>query len=279
MNSLIAQVKTEIAYLGYSEHTSKSYCEHLLKLSRYYNNKSLDLITDEELNHFFKDPSIRKLSRASQKIQINSIWFLFKNILHRPLNLDIVLPKEAHKPPTYLSREDIRLLIDNCTDIRLKTMIMLCYGCGLRIGELTRIRVQDIDGKRKTLLITQGKGNKSRYVVVPESVLHQLRIYWQMYHPRHWMFYSRWFPDKTISASSYRKGLSKLAKQCLLTKQCNPHAFCHAYATHQLESGMPLHQLQHQLGHSNIKTTQTYLHWLPELGHGGIDLLAGWHDE
>jgi len=90
MNTLIEQVKTEIAYRGYSQSTCKSYCEHLLKLSHYF-NKPLDSITDEELNAFFNDPAIRKLSRASQKIQINSIWFLFKNILHRPLNLDIVL--------------------------------------------------------------------------------------------------------------------------------------------------------------------------------------------
>ena len=106
MNTLIEQVKTEIAYRGYSQSTCKSYCEHLLKLSHYF-NKPLDSITDEELNAFFNDPVIRKLSRASQKIQINSIWFLFKNILHRPLNLDIVLPKIKLRAPTYLSRDDM----------------------------------------------------------------------------------------------------------------------------------------------------------------------------
>ena len=58
-----------------------------------------------------------------------------------------------------------------------------------------------------------------------------------------------------------------------LTKRCHVHKLRHAYATHQLEAGMPLHQLQHQLGHTDIRITQTYLHWLPELGHGGTDLL------
>ncbi len=274
MNTLIEQVKTEIIYRGYSQSTCKSYCEHLLKLSHYF-NKPLDLITDDELNAFFNDPAIRKLSRASQKVQINSIWFLFKNILHRPLNLDIALPKAKSRAPIYLSRDDMRRLIESCTDMRLKTLIVVCYGCGLRIGELLHIKVQDIDGQRKTILIEQGKGGKSRYVVVSDSVLNQLRCYWKMYHPTGWMFYSRLLMDKPMSASTFRKPLKKHARACGLA-HCNPHALRHAYATHQLESGMPLHQLQHQLGHSDIKTTQSYLHWLPELGHGGIDLLAGW---
>lgn len=98
---------------------------------------------------------------------------MFKNILHRRLTLDIVLPKAKLQAPHYLSRVEIRQRIDACTDVRLKTMTMLCYGCGLRIGKLMRVRVQDIDGKSKTILITHGKGNKSRYVVVPESVLYQ----------------------------------------------------------------------------------------------------------
>ena len=174
MNPLIEQVKTEIAYRGYSQRTCKSYCEHLLKLSNYF-DKPLDLITDEELNAFFNDPAIRKLSSASQKVQINSIWFLFKHILHRPLNLDIELPKAKIRAPTYLSRDNIRCLIESCTDMRLKTLIVVCYGCGLRIGELLHIKVQDIDGQRKTILIEQGKGDKSRYVVASDSVLNQLR--------------------------------------------------------------------------------------------------------
>ena len=277
MNTLIEQVKAEIAYRGYSQSTCKSYCEHLLKLSHYF-NKPLDLITDDELNTFFKDPSIRKLSRASQKIQINSIWFLFKNILHRPLNLDIVLPKVKPRAPRYLSRDDIQRLIQSCTDMRLKTLIVLCYGCGLRIGELLRIKVESIDGQRKTILIEHGKGDKSRYVVASDSVLEQLRCYWKMYHPTGWMFYSRWLMDKPMSPSSFRKSLKKHAQDRGL-KHCNPHVLRHAYATHQLELGMPLHQLQHQLGHSDIRTTQSYLHWLPELGHGGIDLLASWGNQ
>lgn len=119
MDTFIEQIKEEIAYRGYSALTNTSYCEHLLKLRRYI-KKPLNTITDEELNAFFKAPDMRKLSRASQKVQINSIWFLFKNILHRPLNLDITLPKAKTQIPAYLSRDDIRGLIESCHDLDYK---------------------------------------------------------------------------------------------------------------------------------------------------------------
>nr|WP_272943725.1 tyrosine-type recombinase/integrase [Gayadomonas joobiniege] len=190
------------------------------------------------------------------------------------MNLELVLPKPRQVIPQYLSRAEIALLIKNCHELRLKTMTMLCYGCGLRLRELTHVKVSNIDGQRKTIFIENGKGNKQRYVVVPETVLHQLRVYWQAFHPTYWMFYPRWLNTQPISPSGYTKALRKVAKRIGLEDKCNIHKLRHAYATHQLEAGMPLHQLQQQLGHSSIKTTQCYLHWLPELGHGGIDLLA-----
>lgn len=273
MNILFEQIKQEIQYRGYSPRTSETYCKCLLKISNFF-HKPLNEVTDDELNLFFHDPATRKLSRSTQVLLINSLNFLFANVLQRPLNLNVILPKKEIAPPNFLSREEIRILLDRCHNLRCKTMITVCYGCGLRVGEVIHLRVCDIDGKRKTLYIERAKGNQSRFVVASESVLVQLRHYWRAYHPTHWMFYSKWFPERPISSSSFTKQLNKLGKECGLNKRCNPHALRHSFATHQLEAGMPLHQLQHQLGHQNIKTTETYLHWLPELGHGGADLLA-----
>ena len=209
-------------------------------------------------------------------MQINSLAFLYKHILKRPLTLDVVRPQHKKQPPEYLSRREVALLVKHCQNLRMKTMTMLCYGCGLRLGELTHVKVKDISGERKTLFIANGKGNKHRYVVIPDSVLHQLRVYWQAYRPKDWMFYSLWLATRPMAGSSYSKGLKKVADSAGLTKRCNVHKLRHAYATHQLEAGMPIHQLQHQLGHTDIRTTQTYLHWLPELHHGGADLLQRW---
>lgn len=273
MNTLIEQVRLEIAYRGYSSKTEKSYCDALQKVSRFF-NKPLDKVSTDELNQFFKDPSTRRLSRSSQSLIINSLAFLYKHILKRALKLDVALPKAAFKAPAYISRSEIQALIAACDHVRVKTLIMLCYGCGLRISEALQLKVADIDSERNTLYIEHGKGKRARYVVLPPSVLAQLRVYWLAYRPTDWLFYAPYYPQRPISASTFRKPLRALAKRCGVSKAGHPHALRHAFATHQLEAGMPLHQLQHQLGHQDIRTTEGYLHWLPELGHGGVDLLA-----
>nr|WP_136252944.1 tyrosine-type recombinase/integrase [Ningiella ruwaisensis] len=272
MNDLVNQVLTEIQYRGYSDKTKVAYCCYLTRMTKFF-GRSLDVVTCEELNTYFAQPCVRRLSYASISLQINSLAFLYKHILKRALTLDVVKPQHKKKPPEYLSRSEVTLLIRHCQSVRMKTMTMLCYGCGLRLGELTHVKVKDIDGERKTLFIANGKGNKHRYVVIPDSVLHQLRVYWQAYRPTDWMFYSHWLSTRPMANSSYSKGLKKVADNAGLTKRCNVHKLRHAYATHQLEAGMPIHQLQHQLGHADIRTTQIYLHWLPELHHGGADLL------
>ena len=88
---------------------------------------------------------------------------------------------------------------------------MLCYGCGLRLSELVHVKVKHIDGKRKTVFIENGKGNKHRYVVISNSVPQQLRVYWQEYRPKEWLFYSMWLETLPMAGSSYAKALKKVA--------------------------------------------------------------------
>jgi integrase/recombinase XerD len=272
MNDLISQVVTEIQYRGYSSNTKQSYSSHLTRITKFF-GRPLDKVSCDELNTYFQHQSVRRLSYASISLQINSLAFLYKHILKRVLTLDVAKPLHKKQPPDFLSKTEVVQLIRHCRTLRMKTMTMLCYGCGLRLSELTHIKVKHIDGQRKTVFIENGKGNKHRYVVIPESVLHQLRIYWQEYRPTDWMFYSLCLDKRPMANSSYSKALQKVAADAGVSKRCNVHKLRHAFATHQLEAGMPIHQLQHQLGHTDIRTTQTYLHWLPELRHGGADLL------
>jgi integrase/recombinase XerD len=91
------------------------------------------------------------------------------------------------------------------------------------------------------------------------------------------LFYSSRGMAFQVGATSVQKAFREAVKLAGVSKKCSIHSLRHAYATHQLESGMPLNQLQQQLGHADIRTTQTYLHWLPELNNGAQDLMADWN--
>lgn len=276
MNILLQQLSDEINARGYSEQTLSAYLAANAHLIRYFDQPISD-ITDEALGDYFRHLSLeKKLSRATIALKLNAIHFLYANVLHREFAINVNWPKKQHKIPELLSRAEVQSIIQHCTPEKYRVMLSILYGCGLRISELLNLKVQDIDGERSTFKIRLGKGNKDRFVVIPPSLLEQLRRYWCHEHPRDWLFPTGFRGNYAISTSTLRKKLKTTVQMAGINKRCSPHSFRHAYATHQLEAGMPLHQLQHQLGHSNVKTTSRYLHWLPELSNQGRDLLAGW---
>mgnify|MGYP000001973232 FL=1 len=276
MNILLQQLSDEINARGYSQKTLSAYLAANDHLIRYF-DQPITAISDEALSAYFRHLSLdKKLSRATIALKLNAIHFLYANVLHREFAIKVSWPKKQYKIPELLSRAEVQSIIQHCTPEKYRVMLSVLYGCGLRISELLNLKVQDIDGERRTFKIRQGKGNKDRFVVIPPSLLQQLRRYWCHAHPRDWLFPTSFRGNYPIGASSLRKKLKATLHIAGIDKRCSPHSFRHAYATHQLEAGMPLHQLQHQLGHNDVRTTSRYLHWLPELSNQGRDLLAGW---
>lgn len=275
MCQFIDKLNEEITLRGYSDRTRQSYEYAVSQLAK-FTGEPLNQVTEGQLEDYFRYLSLnKKLSASSVKLQLNGINFLFKHVLNRAFKIQFCCPKRKQKVPPLLSRTEVRAIIDACHHPKYKAMLAMCYGCGLRVSELIHVKVEDIDGKRQTVRVA-GKGDKQRFVIISPSLLMQLRRYWCQFRPRVWLFPSSRYlehGEMPTCATSVRKVVKRLAKHVGIKKQCSMHSLRHAYATHQLEAGMPLHQLQHQLGHSHISTTQTYLHWLPELGDHGTDLL------
>jgi len=275
MRQLLQQFNEEITLRGYSERTRNSYRYAINQLYKYF-RQPLDTISDKQLEAYFRYLNLEKHHcRATLKLHLNGIHFLFEHVLHRSFTISVFLPKRKEKLPQLLTQQDISAVIYYCKNNKHRAMVALCYGCGLRVSELTHVKVSDIDGQRQLLKVSQGKGAKDRLVIISPVLLQFMRHYWQQYHPETWLFGSCWhgviYP---IHESTFRKGLTCAAAKAGITKPCSPHSLRHAYATHQLQAGMPLNQLQQQLGHQSIQSTERYLHWSPELGHQGTDLLA-----
>jgi site-specific recombinase XerD len=261
---------------GYSERTRDSYLYAVTQLAKYY-HQSPDTVSDEQLEQYFRSLSLeRGLSSATIHLQLNGIHFLYKYVLKRTFSIEIVWPKRPRSIPTLLSKVEVKQIVAHCRHEKYRTMLKVYYGCGLRLNELVHAKVEDIDRARKTLRIHNGKGNKDRDVVLTESVLHVLRAYWLHFRATDWLFYSSRGMVFQVGATSVQKAFREAVKLAGVSKKCSIHSLRHAYTTHQLESGMPLNQLQQQLGHADIRTTQTYLHWLPELNNGAQDLMADW---
>jgi len=154
-----------------------------------------------------------------------------------------------------------------CPNPKHHMVLCTCYGCGLRVSEVVRLQVRHIDGERHLLRVEQGKGAKDRVVIVSEALLAELRRYWRVHHPAPWLFPGR-RPDVALSISSAQRVYQRAKARAGVEKLGGIHSLRHAYATHQLEAGLPVHTLQRLLGHHNLRSTLRYVHWVPETRAG-----------
>jgi integrase/recombinase XerD len=278
MSPLRQQMIDTMTLMGRSPRTQASYLYAVTKLAEYY-HRSPDQIEIGEVEHYFLYLlRERKLAPASVRIQVNGIRFLFSQVLRRPLeHSPIRYPKLPQRIPELLSHQDVQQLLACCSNRKHFTMLAICYGAGLRASELVALHVRDIDSVRAILHIRQGKVACDRELILTQGMLHLLRCYWQAYRPQDVLFYG-YQMQAPVSTCSAQKVYTRAKRAAGINKQGGIHALRHAYATHQLEAGMPVYQLQKLLGHQNIRTTLRYVHWLPHYqsdGGRGADLVSG----
>jgi len=254
---------------GLSKRTHASYLYAVAAMARYF-NRSPDQLRPEQIQDYFVYlVQKRGLSAASCRLTLNSLRFLYLQVLHwSQFDIPIQFPKRAQKIPELLTRSEIRQIIDACSNDKSRTMLLTCYGCGLRVSELVALKIQHIDSERGLLRIEQGKGAKDRLVVLPPKLLQQLRHYWRLYHPAPWLFPNSNTPSLHLSISTTQKRFRQAKDKTGIQKIGGIHGLRHAYATHQLEQGLPVHQLQHQLGHRQLQTTLRYVHWVASYQQG-----------
>jgi site-specific recombinase XerD len=173
------------------------------------------------------------------------------------------MPKGARKLPEIRSREEVAQLLNEVANLRHRVLLMTTYGAGLRVSEVTRLRVSDIDSKRMLLRVEQGKGRKDRYTLLSPRVLEELRRYCRFYRPTQWLFPAR--GQNAPMATSTAQHLYHAWKgRAGIHKRGGIHARRHGFATHLLESGADLVTIQRWLGHDRLETTAHYLHLTPQ---------------
>ncbi len=276
MSPLRQQMIDALQMRGLSPRTHESYLRAVTDLAKYY-HRSPDQVSGEELQQFFlylvKE---RTFSASSCRLYLNALRFFYLHVLGRDsFGVKIVVPKREQRIPELLMRSEVADILSACDNLKHRMLLSTCYGCGLRVSELVKLECRHIDGERQLLRVEQGKGAKDRAVVISPVLLGSLRDYWSRLRPPQWLFPGR-YQAKPMPKETAQKIFYQAKKQAGVSKVGGIHSLRHAYATHQLEAGMPIHQLQQQLGHQNIQSTLRYAHWTPghQVGKSGADLLA-----
>lgn len=275
MTPLRQQMIDAMLMRGMSPRTQRSYLVAVTELAKHF-HRSPDQLSGEELQAFFlalvKD---RHLAPATCRLYLNALRFFYLHVLGRDsFGVQLQVPKQEQRIPELLMRSEVKRLLAVHSNLKHRMLLETCYGCGLRVSELVSIQVRHLDGERRLLRVEQGKGAKDRAVILSPTLLHRLREYWRIVRPAQWLFPGT---DKRspLSVATAQKLYQAAKQQAGVQKIGGIHSLRHAYATHQLEDGMPLHQLQYQLGHQNIRSTLRYVHWVPGYreSEGGGDLL------
>lgn len=269
MTPLRKQMIEAMKLRGFSPRTHESYLYAVAKLAEYY-HRSPDRLSSAQIQTFFKHLALeRQLSPASCRLYLNGLRFFYIKVLGRKdFELSWVVPKRQQRIPELLTHNEVARIITACTNLKHRMLLEVCYGCGLRVSELVSLRVGDIDGERKLLRIEQGKGAKDRQVLIAPSLYQQLRHYWQLQRPTEWLFPNEQQPQRHINISTAQRIFRRAKVKAGIDKVGGIHSLRHAYATHQLENGLPVHQLQRLLGHQNLRSTMRYVHWVPSEQQG-----------
>jgi len=241
----------------YSPNTIKVYVS-VVKLAKGYFDQPLEHISESELQEYFYFLVHKKKASYSYQKQIALGLKLFYNeLFKRNLNLEFLLPKFKPKTlPVILSQKESKSLINSIKNLKHKSMVSVAYGSGLRISELLNLKIADIDSDRMTLRIIGAKGNKDRYVPLSIKALKLLRLYYEQYQPKVYLFEGQ--KGGKYSMTSFNAVLKRAANAARLTKKVTSHTLRHSFATHLLENGTDIRVIQKLLGHNSIKTTMIY---------------------
>lgn len=259
MGELRERMRQALVVRGMSPRTQQSYLAAVQGLAKYYHQPP-DTIGEAQLHAYLQYLiEQRQLAPSSVRVAVMGLRFFYTHTLQRSF-ATLPLPKRPKTLPVVFSREEVARLLASTASLRERALLMTTYGGGLRVSEVVRLRVSDIDAQRDLLRIEQGKGRKDRYTLLGARLLTVLRHYWQVYRPvQPWLFPQRRHPRPMDPATAQK--LYYAAKQRAgLTKAGGIHALRHAFATHAVEGGMDLATLQQLLGHDSITTTMRYVH-------------------
>jgi integron integrase len=307
---LLEQYSEFLRNRHYSLRTEKTYIGWVRQYILFHNKRHPRDMGVAEINAFITHLVNRKtVSASTQNQAISAILYLYRNVLQIELDDKALVPIRPTRPkrvPTVLSREEAKKVIAHMDGI-YKVMTQITYGSGLRLMEVMRLRVKDLDFANRQIIVRDGKGENDRVTMFPDVLLEPLRLHLQQVRAQHELDLSHGYgtvylpyalerkyptanrefawqyvfpaPDLSIdpvsglrqrhhwNESALQKAVKRAARLAKIDKPVSPHTFRHSFATHLLENGYDIRTVQELLGHKDVKTTMIYTH---VLNRGGL---------
>jgi len=262
MTPLRQQMSEAMVLRGLAARTQEAYLAAVLALAKFY-RRPPDTLTSEQLQAYLLHLiTQKKLAYSSVNQASCAFRFLYGSVLRQAdVRLDIPMAKVPKRLPQILSREEVKRVIGAAGTVRARTLLSITYAAGLRVSELCALQVADIESApdRMCLKVRQGKGAQDRYTLLSPRLLSVLRLYWQAYRPRHWLFPNR-SGTAAIDVVTAQRTYAAARDAAGIAREGGIHVLRHCFATHLLESGVDLPTIQRLMGHAHISTTMRYLH-------------------
>ena len=253
----------------YSDRTQKSYLRSVQQLINYWHLPAEEVSEQQVREYFLFCKDELEWSASTMRGAYSGIKFFYTKTL--PMDwetLRLLKVKRLTTPPTVLSIDEVRLILDTARTPQAKAFLTTVYSCGLRLSEALNLTVQDIDKERMTVRVRQGKGGKDRYIPLPKSTYNLLVEYWKTHRNNVLIFPALGRNGKkgrTAIVPMARTSVQQIMRRILkelpkIKKHATLHTLRHSYATHLIEAGVNLRIVQQYLGHSSLETTIRYLH-------------------
>ncbi len=306
---LLDQLRERVRVKHYSIRTEQSYVHWVRRFILFHNKRHPAEMGAAEVEAFLTHLAVTaNVAAATQNLALSAILFLYKEVLavDLPWLEGVTRAKKPKRLPVVLTREEVQQVLAQL-DGTHHLMAALMYGTGMRLMECVRLRVKDVDFARHEVLVREGKGNKDRVTMLPQSLAPLLRAHLERVRQLHekdcreghgavylphalarkypraarewgWQYV---FPARGLSRDprsgavrrhhahehSYQQALKKAVRASGVEKPATSHSLRHSFATHLLEAGYDIRTVQELLGHADVATTQIYTH---VLNRGGL---------
>ena len=243
----------------YANNTIKTYVTCFERFINHYKSTEINALDENDIRDYLSYLHKKELSTSYINQSVNAIKFYYEVVHNMPNRFyEIERPIKEHKLPKVISKEEVLAIINHTNNIKHRCIVSLLYSAGLRRSELINLKISDIDSKRMVIRVEGAKGNKDRLTLLSTTVLNDLREYFKEWKPKKWLFEGE--NGTLYSPTSIAKIINQAALKANVRKKVTPHMLRHSFATHLLENGTDLRNIQVLLGHNSLDTTQIYTH-------------------